>query len=201
MNLLHKAVGIVFLTALAGFSRADVLVNTFGSSGVGYFPTVGWTLDSGTYMGKVFTVSGDYTLSEIDIALRMDSETDSMLVSLQGDNGGSPGATLESFTVTNSFGAGVSGVYNLASVTNAALSTGTYYVTIEALNGSTGKWNLSNAGGQGQLVVSNDGGNSWTTFTDTNGTVRVIGNPVPEPFSLFTLGAGVAVCLRRKRRA
>lgn len=184
----------------ATVAQADDLVNTFGPSGIGYFPSVGWTIDGGQSLGKTFSIASSFTLSEIDVALRMDGDSDQMLVSLRSDASGQPDAALEAFTVTSGFGAGTAGVYALTSVTNPILAAGTYYVTIEPLNGATGKWNLNNGGGQGSMVVSSDGGSSWTGFTDTNGAIRVQGAAVPEPATMTVLGLATMALLKRRRR-
>lgn len=197
-----KILPLIVVLGGAAVARADVLVNTFGSSGLGYFAAAGWSIDSSQSIGKTFTIANDYNFTEIDLALRLDDDAGQMLVSLRSDNGGQPGTTLESFTVTDAFGAGNSGVYNLASTTNALMTAGTYYVTIDSINGSTGKWNLSNAGGSGAMVASNDGGSTWTNFTDTNGAITVQGTlPVPEPLSMAALGMGCIALIRRRRNS
>lgn len=189
------------VVATVSFANADVLVNTFGQTGLGYFPTVGWNLNSGQMLGKTFTIGTSYNFTEIDIALRMDGETDQMTVSLRSDSAGQPSSVLESFVVTNGFGAGTSGVYALQSLTNPLMAAGTYHVTIEPIADAAGKWMLNNGGGQGAMVVSNDGGGSWTAFTDTNGAITVQGTPVPEPATFAVLGLGGLLAARRRKKA
>lgn len=199
-----KLTKIAFIAAIAGASvaaQADVLVDTFGPTGLGYFPSFGPTTNAGQYLGKTFAVGSDYTLSQIDVAIRMFGDSDQMSIVLRADVAGQPSTVLESFTITNMFGTSTGGVYSLTSATNPLMTAGTYYVTIEPINDATGRWCLTNSAMSGALVTSTDGGSSWTHYTDTNGTVRVQGaSAVPEPASMICLAAGLVALVKRKRR-
>lgn len=200
MNCL-RTMAIALFVSGAVLSKADTLINTFGASGTGYVNAAGWNLDSSLWMGKTFTLSQSYTLSTIDIALRMVGDSDQMMINLRSDSAGLPGSILESFTLTSEFGANTSGRYSIASILNPQMDAGTYHVTIEAIGDATGKWNLNNGAGTGLMVTSPDAGGNWTSFTDTNGAILVTGaQVVPEPATMTALAIGGLALLRRRRK-
>ena len=69
MKPIYKPLAISFILASAVAANADVLLNTFGSTGTGFNPAIGWTVNSDQSMAIAFSVSGTYSLSEIDVAL------------------------------------------------------------------------------------------------------------------------------------
>lgn len=186
----------------AAVSRADILVDTFGTSGTGYHPIAGWTINSGSFIGQSFTTAGTYTFQSIDLPFRMAAETDQFQVNLRSSTAGLPGSVIESFTVTNAFGASTSGLYQLTSSLSPILNPGTYFITVEGLADGAGRWLLNTGANTGQNVVSVDGGGIWSPFTDTLGALRVSGaQVVPEPATMAALGLGIVAMMRRRKKA
>lgn len=187
------------LTAILGTAisaHADVLLNTFGTTGLGYSNT-GWSVNSGQYMGRAFNSPGSYTLSEIDIALFSTNAGSNITVSLCADGGGVPGSVLESFVVAAT---PTPTKYFINSVTNPLLTTGTYFIKVTPTTAAdTGAWCQTDDGHTAGMTFSTNGGGSWNNFTDIDGAVTVHGTLVPEPASLAVMGLGIVALVRRRR--
>src|SRR5262245_41571991 len=96
----------VLFVAVPAVSRADVMVFTNFGAGFSYNTLVGNIVGNGfdgnTYaQGATFTAGTTTSLSSLDIALSCVSACGGTIsVQLNLDNGGQPGALLESFTVS-----------------------------------------------------------------------------------------------------
>jgi hypothetical protein len=200
----------------ASTGRADVIFNNFGA-GDSYGTHAGWTIGTapgiGTFVPSMaFTVpSGtNEKLSEIDFAAGLTSGTNSIDVSIRSDSGGTPGATLESWTVT---GLGQFGNNNppevVSSVLHLTLLAGQqYWVTMTPGDSTTdAAWNQNSTGDRGPIYITKDG-SPVNTGTNIRGVFRVLGtptSPVPEPATLAAALVGALALAgsgwRRRRPA
>jgi hypothetical protein len=200
-----KPMAFTLMLGIGMVANADVIMNTFGTvTFPGFDAGSAWTVASFQSMAKQFTPSfGTYTLDEIDVALSFNNNTSAINVNLCSDSGGSPGSVLETFSVFNTGSLSLGSRYVLSSVSHPTMTMGgTYYVTMTPGDANTsGGWNFTNDGHQGDMQFSTNGGTSWSTFNNTDGAVTVQGKlqSVPEPASLAVLGLGAIALIRRKR--
>ena len=184
-------------------ARADVLLDTYAGAAPG-FQSNGWSIATTQFIDRPFSVVGSFNLTSIEVPLgNFNSSTGIYNVSINSDNAGVPGTSLESFNVNVTTGVGVVQSYLLNSGLNPMLTTGTYYVVVTTTDGTlSGGWGWNNASNNGAQQFSTDSGATWTNFTNVDVAVRVIGSPstVPEPASLAVLGVGSLVLIRRRAK-
>jgi hypothetical protein len=190
---------LALVLGVSGSARADVIFNNFGA-GDSYQTNVGHAIgvSGGTNLASAdaFTPGATYTLDSITLALGHITGANSVTVSLAANNGGVPGATIESFSVS---GLGNFGVNNppvtVNSTTHPLLTAGTEYWVTATTGSGLDAWNFNNINDIGIHAFSTNGGSSWTGNTDTRDAFRVTGTPsagaaVPEPGTLALFGLG-----------
>jgi hypothetical protein len=181
--------------------------STFGT-GNSYDASHGaYGIGSGMTAGILFTPTISGLLSQIDLALAYDTGSRTVNVQLAADNGGTPGAVIDAFTVTltTQFVGGTSnatGAYVTAiSTARPVLSSGTSYWLLATADASThAAWYYTNTGIQSlrysTVTVPN-------VFMDTAPAFDVWEDPLSSPEPSTTL-AGLAVfglILARRRFA
>jgi hypothetical protein len=193
----------------SGTAHADVLYNNFGPDDT-YRLEAGWTIglsQSGStfVQGDPFLVSvSDYQLNSITLPLAyVSGPTQDAQVQLRADNGGLPGAVIETFQFTNL--PQISAVYEPptteASTAHPVLQAGQeYWLIASAIDGDEDVWQMNTTGDLGLHAQSDDGA-PFVGESGTRGAFRVEGTAVPEPCttSLFVF-ASLLVPLRRRRR-
>ena len=194
-----KPLAISFVVTSAISANADILFNSFGASGSGYLPGNAWSIYSVQSFAIGFSVTGSYSLSEIDVALLSSASDQLTKINLCSSNAGAPGSVIETLSVSPpSTGTRIA----LASTQHSLLTTGNYFITLVAgdANAQSGWcWNSDNA--TSTMLISPNGGSSWSSFTERTGALEVLGSAVPEPASIAVLGLGALALVRRRRTA
>jgi hypothetical protein len=204
--LFRKRVALTLLLGAGTTHAGTVLFSDLGSGGSVY-NQFGANAISGSAagpggsvtQGDAFTPSSTAVLGQIDVALTFISGTNSVELTLNADNAGSPGAVLQTWTLTNlpTFGT----CCTLETVTPNSpitLMSGTQYwliASVVAANTSDG-FNWNNTGATGPHAES-DKGQPFVVSTATIGAFDVL-SAVPEPSSFVLVAAGWAVCISRR---
>jgi hypothetical protein len=161
------------------------------ASGAGFFQSA----------ANPFTSSGNYQLSQIDLALSFLSGTNSATVTLNSDSSGLPGAVLATWNLSSLpvFGTCCT-VETLTPSSTVFLSAGTQYWIVAAPGASNtwDAWNLNNTGATG-LIAFDNGTGFFGVSGRTLSAFDVLG--VPEPTTLALVSGGLALLLVRRRRA
>ena len=207
LSVIRSAVLAVALLAFPAVStRADVIISNLGSAHAQF--------RAGGYTAMGFTMGTEsYTLTDVELSLVVFSGVPP-LITLNANNGGTPGVALEAFT-NPSFGSNQQN-YTFTPTSPFTLAANTTYWLTAALNDSRWYYASVDATGiatsVGFALFSPDAGASWITDTGTYRAYQVNGSPpaastaapVPEPSSLLL--ACVAGCgsllpaLRRRFR-
>jgi hypothetical protein len=188
--------GLAVLTLLVnglGKANADVIFNDYGPLYT-YQTTIGWTV-SGSSTTFPFTAANEFTASltaavtAVDLGISLAAGTNSVVVELMTDNGGTPGSVLESYGFVDQMGAFGSQNSPLVatSVTNPILVAGTNYwmVAVPGASDTNAAWNYNDQSVTGTDLYSRDGGATWTSNgSQTLGAFEVFGAPVPVPSTL-----------------
>jgi uncharacterized protein (TIGR03437 family) len=174
------ACGLAILALAPGASRGQTLFSTFGpaetfvagvpGASVGAGVLGGFT-SGGIQVGYAFMPSTSANLSRVDLGMEYiydpvkASGPADVNVTIAADNGGQPGAILETIAVTGALGSipSGSGIVSAYSVAKPALQAGVQYWLLVGppdLRNTTFDWLLS-PGGQRLLQTSNLGGIYW----------------------------------------
>ncbi|HME00441.1 MAG TPA: choice-of-anchor R domain-containing protein [Terriglobia bacterium] len=132
-------------------------------------------------------------LTQIDIADGVILGNNSMTLSLYADNGGAPGAVLESWAVNNLPGYGtcctISTVFDSVGV--VLQIGGTYYLAPASDSVTWEAWNANITGSSGAGAISADGGVTWIAQSYSPiGAFDVMGT-VPEPSAVLLMGTAL----------
>jgi len=157
-----------------------------------------------------FTASGNFDLTEIDIALAVidSSDPSDVNVTLNADSSGSPGSVIESWdnvtasTAWNYFYVEYPPEALLSSPGVVLTAGQQYWVVATATNFADMAWNVSNYD-SGPYQTFSDYDYAWHPKSHFRGAYDVLGNPpsaTPEPCTLLLLGTGIASGLARRRR-
>lgn len=203
----------VVLTSQAGL--AAVVFTNFGPSfayDISSGNPVGNSFDGNNYAeGARFTPLSTVNLSSVRIALNCAfgcPGPDPITVTLSQNNGTTPGAVIESFSLSGSL-LGAFGVNNspllLTSLLNPILNSGTnYWITASATLRDTIAWNLNNTAGTSVTALSSNGGATWISPAgQTPGAFQIdgfdVGSKAPEPASFATCLSGALAIFAARR--
>jgi hypothetical protein len=215
----YRVLSLVFATAISlmvlpQVSSATTIFTNFGT-GQSFDAINGWTT-SGPSSGvgsfepaMAFTPTGNFDLTQIDVALSLARGTDSVILSLNSDAGNAPGTVIQSWTLSNlpTFGS----EYTPETVLGAGepLSAGQQYWLVAApgASDSWAGWNQNSTSDIGTVPDSRDQGLTWNAVDrQPRGAFDVLGTshvptPTPEPGTLllFTTWAMGVLARRRKK--
>jgi len=210
-------VGLALLVlALPVVARADSVIysdlgpsNSYDPSNATTNPANNWELsgaasaDGEELIAVSFTPSANYDLTKILVALSFYSGTNNgAYVTLNSDNSGSPGAVIESWTLSKlpvlGSASTITAHQTLTSAPDVLLSSGsTYWIVAGPDSSGTSDtidgWNFNSTGATGTVAYSFDG----TTWTSDGSpyilpAFKVKGTPVPEPPTFTMLGLALA---------
>lgn len=177
----------------------EVIYSNFGS-GYAYNPDSGWTEDgpdiSSPYylQAMAFTpTTGDYQLTQLDLAIGWISGTNGYKLYLDEDNRGVPGKEIAEWDVTGLYTFGT-----CCSVETIKVQTDTLHGKILLLQGvqywlvpivnsnEWAAWDLNSVSASGNGALSTDGGKIWTMLPydapgSPNGAFDVLGRNVLSP--------------------
>lgn len=194
---------VVGAAILATSSNAAVVFSDLGA-GNSYQANAGWTVSGlGSPSGVMafaaqFTSPGNYTVSQIDVALTTINGNGVMPVILYSDSGDALGSNIGSVSFIPdsglpSFGSTSSALTLFPGGAAVTLSAGAkYWIYMDPGPGAYDEWNFNSVGATGLIASSSLGyanGQILPAF-DVLGTP--IGVGIPEPAALMCLGAGLA---------
>jgi hypothetical protein len=207
------SIGILtLLFAVPAVSRADSVLFTNFAAGSSFNTGIGNVVgfDNNYAQGDTFTPTASADLSSLDIALSCFSACpDNFRVSLDANKSGTPGAALESFSVSGA-SLRVFGNNNPPLVLNSVLipllTAGTeYWVTVSSDPNDSIAWNLNSTGDTSSEAISTDGGTTWFAPSgltpgayQVNGTTLVSSVPEPSTLSLMLLALGLVLVMRKR---
>jgi len=188
---------IAFFAASTGAASAGVIFTDFGPAQT--VQNQSWVVgDTFPNPAMLFISPGDYSVSQIDVALN-GGNMSAVSVSLHTDFAAGPGALLGQWNVTN---IGVApAIYTISGISGVNVVAGFgYWLQITTADPALG-WPLNDQGIFGLVYDP-----PLPTGNNVLGAFDILGSPVdvPEPFSLSLFASGVvgaAVVRRRRRRA
>jgi hypothetical protein len=182
---------LAILVALPTPASAEIVFSNFGP-GNSYDVDAAWVVagptseapDRPSAWAFGFTPSGNFALTQIDIAMSNSSAPISVTVSLDQATGGLPGATIESWTLTSLpvFPPDPGAVQTVVPVSTVPLDSGTEYWLVATAAGETiDSWNVALGGPNAPAAL--DTGSGWALQPPLNepfGAFDVQGNAIPE---------------------
>jgi len=160
----------------------------------------------------LFTALSSSLVSQIDLAVSNEQAPPTFYAGIWTDAGGTPGTQVAGaywspLTTSQSY-PGCCGLVTITGISGVSLTGGeSYFMVLGPLSisdDSFNVWNFNNQGVTGLHLYSNDGGSTWTGFTDTLGAFDILGTSaaVPEPGAavLFASAGIIMVGLGLARR-
>jgi len=205
----------VVLFSIGSSAHASVLYNNLNANPASrYNCCLSYTIE-GTNPGPFFAQGFSFTpsategLQQVDIALQIFGGTDLVVVTLNANNAGLPGAVLETWNVSGlPAPASCCVLQTLLPAVPLTLTFGTTYwlVATPGAADTFAGWPVNNTGAKGPRAVQSSPGGEFTIFgaNDDQGAFDVIGTAaaVPEPATITFAAAGLALlaAVRLRRR-
>lgn len=205
--------GSVLMMAMVGRASAAVIFTNLGP-GMSYDVTQGNPVGN-DFAGdndaeaNSFILTGAAKFQSLAVALSCVGScpaSDNFTITLAANNGGSPGAPIESFVFTNTLLGALGNNNTLITATsllNPVLQPGTeYWVTVSSSPSDAIAWNLNSTGDMSPQASSTDGGTTWFSPSGMTPSALQVNGMIPEPSAGLLLGGGLLglMLLRRFKR-
>jgi hypothetical protein len=198
-------------------ANADVLFSDLGTGGSVYSTGFGAILEgsgasANLTQARPFTVSGsgDFDLTQIDLAVWNEAGTPAFTAAIFSDNAGLPGVSLGSWTLTGTTYASCCALASQSGISGVTLTGGTTYFMVAGPTVPTSNmdnsWQPNSLGLNAAREASLDGGATWISGgTGVERAFDVLGTAVsasaPEPRSLLLVGSALAGLIIRQARS
>jgi len=138
---------------------STVYNNMIGAAGAGCYVVGQYSPGNSYILGAAFTPAANYALTQIQALMYFSSGQNDMVLSIQSDSGGAPGATMETWHLVNVLGSATS-IASVNSVLRPTLVSGRRYWITAAMTTPTsqGFWCSNPLGQQGLRSYSLNGG-------------------------------------------
>jgi hypothetical protein len=206
-------IGLFLIWGAAAPAQADMIIYSDLGPGDSYNGGSfgGWALGdppNSCVTATGFTAGASVDLSTIEVAAGMllgpngaPTGVNQLTISLDADSGGTPGAVLESFTISDAmpiFGSFSSDhLVTATSVLHPLLTAGTQYWVVLSVPDdgmSNAAWNMNSIGDSGPIVQYFHGV-EVTDITAFSGAMRISGRAVPEPSSIVIISISAVAIL------
>jgi len=194
MKKRHLRAAVAFSLLCGGFAKADVIFSNLGP-GNSYNPIPGFlfgaTVGTPVAIAMPFTPAGTFTLTQIDVAIihQMvpNSDINSVVLTLNSDSGGLPGAALMTWNLSGLPTSGVCcTVTTVVPGSPVLLSAGVQYwlaATTASADNLEG-WSVNIAGTIGP--VAQNVGSGFAFIIDPQPAFDVLGTPAQNPVPTIT---------------
>ncbi len=184
---------LTFVSAVSAIGEAYII-----DTGYPTVPNNYLAIWRGQWVANEFNITGSGVyITDIEGYFRVDTATASVTVELTRDGGNFPSSQVlysQSFNMTHNYNNHWDGIYGISGL---KLLPGTYWIVFKSwgeVSGSGAAYSAMTYKAQNPLgngAISYNQGSSWQDADSRDLSIRISGEPIPEPISLLLLGFGV----------